>query len=167
MKRPFFALILAASPALAAPFASVDAIDDAVVRFTGVPAGSPGGAAQGIDKRLKLSACGNPLALGWYGARRDTVVVQCPDTGGWRLFVPLLQGAANAPQGAPAVLRGEGVTIAVTGPGFSVSQPGQALESGAVGAWIRVKSSTSNAEPLRAQVARPGLVRIEIGNDLP
>ncbi len=167
MKRLTIALLLAASPAQAAPFADAEAIDLAVVGFTGTPVGTPGGPAQGVDKRLKLSACTNPLALGWYGARRDTVLVQCPDTGGWRLFVPLLQSAATAPQTGPAVLRGEGVTIAITGTGFSVTQPGQALESGPVGAWIRVKSTTSNAEPLRALVVRPGLVRIDLGNDLP
>jgi len=164
MKRLFAVLALAATPAHATPFTDPAAIDGAVAAFTDTPAGSPGGAAQGVDKRLKLAACGSSLALGWYGARRDTVVVQCPDAGGWRLFVPLLQSSSQA---ASAVLRGEGVTISVTGTGFSVTQPGQALESGPVGAWIRVKSTSSAAEPMRAQVVRPGLVRVDLGNDLP
>lgn len=158
-------LLLAAAPVRAAPFADPAEIDAAVVRFTGMPLGSPGGAAQGVDRRVKLPACSAPLALGWYGARRDAVLVQCPDEPGWRIFVPLLVTQSLGAQ--PAILRGEAVSIAITGDGFSVSQPGEALESGAVGAWIRVKSSTSKADPLRARVVRPGLVRVELGNDLP
>lgn len=156
-------------PAIAAPapvrYADPDALDAAVVRFTGVPTGSPGGAAHGVDRRLKLAECRTPLALGWYGARRDTVLLQCPDAPGWRLFVPLLQ--VEGPSAAPAILRGEAVTITVAGAGFSVSQPGEALENGAPGAWIRVKSAISGTDPLRAQVVRPGLVRVQLGNDLP
>jgi flagella basal body P-ring formation protein FlgA len=159
---PLVLLMLAASPAAAAPFADPAEIDAAVVRFTGLPLGSPGGPAQGVDRRVKLSACQSPLALGWYGARRDAVLVQCPDTAGWRIFVPVLVTQALGAQ--PAVLRGEGVSISIAGEGFTVSQPGEALESGAVGAWIRVKSSNSKTDALRAQVVRPGLVRVDVGN---
>jgi len=51
-----------------------------------------------------------------------------------------------------------------------VTQPGEALEGGAVGAWIRVKSASSAADPLRARIVRPGLVRLDLatgGSDLP
>jgi flagella basal body P-ring formation protein FlgA len=159
---PLALIMLSASPVAAAPFTDPAEIDSAVVRFTGLPLGSPGGPAQGVDRRVKLSACQSPLALGWYGARRDAVLVQCPDVGGWRIFVPVLVTQAVGAQ--PAVLRGEGVSIAIAGEGFTVSQPGEALESGAVGAWIRVKSNTSKSDALRAQVVRPGMVRIDLGN---
>jgi len=169
---PFAALAAAASPVRAAPFAAPAEIDAAVVRFTGMPTGSPGGAAQEVDRRLRLAACAAPLALGWYGVRRDAVLVQCPDAPGWRIFVPVL--VTQALGEAPAVLRGEGVTIAIVGEGFTVSQPGEALEGGPVGGWIRVKSATYTpgpvSGPLRAQVVRPGLVRLDIGGsgtDLP
>ena len=162
-------LVVAAAPLSAAPpaasFADPAMIDGAVAQFAGAPVGTPGGAAQGIDRRLKLAACRNPLSLGWYGGRRDTVLVQCPDPGSWRLFVPLLRAAPTA--GGNAILRGEAVTIAIAGDGFSVSQPGHALEGGGVNDWIRVKTSAANAEPLRARVVRPGLVRLDLGSDLP
>lgn len=169
---PFAPLLLAvaATPVAAAPgapFTDPAQIDGAVMQFTGVPVGAPGGAAQGVDRRLKLAACRNPLSLGWYGGRRDTVVVQCPDPGSWRLFVPLLQSAASGKSGASAVVRGEAVTIAVQGAGFSVSQPGEALDSGAVNDWIRVKPAAAGAQALRARIVRPGLVAVDLGSDLP
>jgi flagella basal body P-ring formation protein FlgA len=80
--------------------------------------------------------------------------------------VPLLQTAAG-PADAPAVLRGETVTIAIEGEGFSVTQPGEALDAGPVNAWIRVKSTSGNAEAMRARIVRPGLVKVDLGSDLP
>ncbi|MBC2665625.1 flagella basal body P-ring formation protein FlgA [Novosphingobium flavum] len=161
---PIAALLFAAATAFADPAA----IDQTVAEFTGAPLGTPGGAAQGVDRRLKLAACRNPLSLGWYAGRRDTVLVQCPDAAGWRLFVPLLQNALAPAQAAPAILRGEAVTILISGEGFTVFQPGQALDGGAVGSWIRVKNAASaGAEPVRARIVRPGLVRLDLGTDLP
>lgn len=156
-------LLGAAPAAVAAPFADPALIDAAVAQFTGAPLGTAGGAAQPVDRRLRLNACTNPLSVGWYGGRRDTVLVQCPDVGSWRLFVPLLQVAGAAE--APAVLRGEAVTIAVSGPGFSVSQPGEALDGGAVGAWIRVKAAGNGGQAMRARIVRPGLVEVQLGDD--
>jgi flagella basal body P-ring formation protein FlgA len=156
-------LAVLATTAGAAAFTDPNEIDLAVVRFTGMPLGSPGGPAQGVDRRVRLTACQSPLALGWYGARRDAVLVQCPDAAGWRIFVPILMTQAVGSQ--PAILRGESVNISIAGDGFTVSQPGEALESGPVGAWIRVKSSTSKTDSVRARVVRPGLVRIDMDGD--
>lgn len=156
-------LFFVASAAQAAPFADPAAIDVAVAQFTGAPMGQTGGAAQPVDRRLRLSPCANPLSIGWYGGRRDTVLVQCPDIGSWRLFVPLLQ--TSGPAAAPDVLRGETVTITVSGAGFSVSQPGEAMDGGAVGAWIRVRSASNGGQPMRARIVRPGLVEVPIGGD--
>ena len=89
--------------------------------------------------------------------RRDTVVVECPDAGGWRLFVPV---AALASASSPAISRGDAVTVAVSGRGFAVAQPGEALESGGIGGWIRVKTTTG--QPMRAQVVRPGMVSVPL-----
>lgn len=165
MKLPLFALplLFGAMPAVAAPFADPVTIDGAVAQFTGMPLGSPGGAAQPVDRRLRLNACANPLSVGWYAGRRDTVLVQCPDPGSWRLFVPLLVSAGAE---TPAVLRGESVTVAVTGAGFSISQPGEAMDSGPVGAWIQVKPAAgANQQPVRARIVRPGLVEVDLGDD--
>lgn len=152
--------------ATAAPFADLAAIDRQVAQFTGSVIGQPGGAAEPVDRRLRLRPCGSPLSLAWRGARRDTVIVQCPDAGAWRLFVPVA-GAAPAEAALPAVARGDAVTIAVNGEGFSVSQPGEAMEAGAVGAWIKVRAVRAQRryganDTMQAQVVRPGLVAVPI-----
>ena len=51
--------------------------------------------------------------------------------------------------------------MALTGDGFSVSQPAEALESGAVGAWIKVRTQ-AKADPVQARVVRPGLVEVPV-----
>lgn len=151
-----------ATPALAqSALADLAEIDRAVARFTGVPTGAPGGAAMSVDRRLRLAPCRVPLALGWYGTRRDMVEVTCPVAGGWRLYVPLA-GMAAAASAAPLVARGDAVTITVGGEGFAVSQPGEALEAGGEGEWIKVRGVGPKAPVLRARVLRPGLVGIEL-----
>lgn len=149
------ALILAA----AAPFADLAAIDRQVAQFTGAPVGAEGGATLPLDRRLRLRPCNSPIALTWRGDRRNTVIAECPDAGGWRLFVPV-RGGASSTAASPAINRGDAVTIAVTGEGFALSQPGEALEGGAVGAWVRVRAAGGKGNPMRAQVVRPGLVTL-------
>ena len=153
-------LLLAPLPAQAAPLADLAMIDTAVAAFTGQQIGVLGGAAQPVDRRLRLAACQAPLALSWYGAAQTSVLVTCPDVGGWRVFVPVKEAQRAAPS-AIAVARGEGVTVTVAGDGFSVSQPGEALDAGAVGTWIRVRTA-AKADPLRARIVRPGLVELPV-----
>jgi flagella basal body P-ring formation protein FlgA len=158
-----FALSLAAwTPAVtAAEFIDPAAIDREVAAVTGTAAGGIGGATP-IDRRLRLARCAAPLVLTWRGDRHDTVLVQCPDSGGWHLFVPV-HNLAGPLSGVAAVSRGEEVTVAITGDGFTVSQSGEALESGVVGDWIRVnpvKDAKAPNEPIRAQIVRPGLVAV-------
>lgn len=155
------ALIFAA----ATPFADLDAVDRQVAEFTGAAIGQTGGAIGPLDRRLRLNPCYSPLALSWRTQQRSSVVVQCPDAGGWRLFVPVKAAAPQQPA-LPAVNRGDAVTIAVSGAGFSVSQPGEALDAGPVGAWIRVRAVNGTRrfsnDTLRAQIIRPGLVGIPL-----
>lgn len=168
-KSCLFALLLAAPAFAQASHADLAAIDRAVAQFTGAAQGQPGGAVLPLDRRLRLAPCAAPLALGWYGARQDTVEVACPVAGGWKLYVPLV-GSAKTATGAPAapaqsafaITRGDSVTITVRGEGFAVSQPGQALESGALGAWIKVRGLGQGAQVLRGRVLRPGLVGMEL-----
>lgn len=152
-----------AGPAQAqfAPFHDLVAIDRAVAAFTGAGIGEPGGATLPVDRRLRLAACRSALSLDWQGSRQDTVIVQCPDAGGWRLFVAVSGNARQAAAAPPAVARGESVTIAVAGEGFSVAQAGEAMDSGALGSWIRVRTST-RATPMRARIERPGLVVVPV-----
>ncbi|MBU6266150.1 MAG: flagella basal body P-ring formation protein FlgA [Sphingomonadales bacterium] len=157
------ALVGLAPAASAAPFASLDQIDYAVAGFTGAGIGQPGGATLPLDRRLRLGACRAPLALSWRTDRHDAVLVQCPDPGAWHLFVPV-QAQPQASAG-PAILRGEAVNVLVAGDGFSVSQPGEAMESGAIGAWIRVrtvKDGSAKGEPIRARIVRPGLAEVPV-----
>lgn len=146
-------LLAAAMPACAEPLADLGAIDRAVADFAGA-------SALPVDRRLRLVACTQPLALRWYGAWQDTVEVACAMPGGWKLFVPL--GGISAPPAAPAVMRGDAVTVTAGDASFTVSQPGEALESGPVGAWIKVRTASAGSAPLRARVIRPGLVGIEL-----
>ncbi|MBS0481430.1 MAG: flagella basal body P-ring formation protein FlgA [Proteobacteria bacterium] len=151
-------LLLGPVPAIAQPLADLAAIDRAVADFAG-QAGVP------VDRRLRLAACARPLALRWYGTRQDTVEIGCPAPGGWKLFVSL-GGAQTAQQTGqqtgPAVMRGDAVTIIAGDGSFTVSQPGEALESAAIGAWVKVRPASGGAAPLRARVIRPGLVGIEL-----
>ncbi|MFO1255793.1 MAG: flagella basal body P-ring formation protein FlgA [Sphingomonadaceae bacterium] len=156
---PFAALALS-GPAFAQTHADLAEVDRAVAAFTGVPQGQPGGAALPVDRRLRLAPCRVPLATGWYGTRQDTVEVSCAAPG-WKLYVPLA-GAGRAEAAAAAVTRGDAVSIAISGEGFTVAQSGEALESGAVGAWIKVRTVNPAAPALRARVIRPGLVGIDL-----
>lgn len=148
----------------ASPFADLLAIDREVADFTGKAIGQSGGAMMPVDRRLRLNACSSPLALSWRTSRRDAVLVQCPDPGSWRVFVPVCM-AENAPS---AIARGDAVTIAVVGDGFAVSQPGEALDAGAVGDWIRVRTLRSGTgayaqtDAVRARITRPGEVEVEL-----
>lgn len=149
------------SPALAQTFADLDAVDHAVAQFTGVPQGSPGGAALPVDRRLRLNPCRVPLALSWRGGQRDTVEVACPVAGGWKLYVPIL-GAPVATAATNAIERGDAISVIVSGDGFAVSQAGEALEGGPVGGWIKVRTVNPGAPVLRAKVLRPGVVGIDL-----
>lgn len=158
------AALAIALPAAAAGFADHAAIDLEIARFTGASIGVPGGARLPVDRRLKLARCAGPLALEWYGQRRDTVLVRCPDAGGWRIYVPVEGGTAPAARQEAAVAKGENVSITVRGQGFTLSRSGEALDGGAVGQWIRVRpAGNAKADPVRARVLRPGAV----GMDLP
>jgi flagella basal body P-ring formation protein FlgA len=168
---PFAAIICTPLAALAAAsatqtgetaaFTDPGEIDRAVSEFTGAAIGEVGGARVPADRRLRLAACSNPLQVAWHGRNRATVQVECPGAQSWRIFVATL-APAQAPQSAPAVDRGDPVTIVIRGRGFTVQQTGEATESGAIGDWIGIRT-TSRGEPIRARIERPGLAVIPGG----
>lgn len=173
MARRLAALTLTLSIAASAPAgaqtirASTDpgAIDRAVTAFTGAAIGAPGGARMASDPRLQLAPCAAPLAVSWHTAARSAVAVECPGPTPWRVFVAISpsQAAAAAPRPAtPAVKRGDALTVVVRGRGFSVQQPGEAMEAGAVGEWIEVRTSRKG-QALRALIERPGLAVVPAG----
>ncbi len=155
--------LLCSIPAMAQPpgYHDLTTVDAAVAAFTGAGAGQPGGAVMPVDRRLRLAPCYSPLVASWYGNGQDNVMVRCPDPGGWRLFVATSGNTRQDSAALPAVARGEAVTIAVAGDGFAVSQPGEAMEAGPVGGWIRVRTS-AKAVPIRARIERPGLVIVPV-----
>ncbi|MEQ1498605.1 MAG: flagella basal body P-ring formation protein FlgA [Novosphingobium sp.] len=163
MIRPFAALLSVgiAAPALAQATADLTAVDRAVAQFTGAAQGQPGGAAMPVDRRLRLAPCRAPLALGWHGLRRERVEVICPMAGGWKLYVPI-SGSGPALAQADVISRGDAVSVIVMGDGFAVSQGGEALESGPIGSWIKVRTQTPGSPVLRAKVLRPGAVGIDL-----
>lgn len=140
------------------------AIDRAVAAFTGAAIGTPGGARMASDPRLQLAPCGGPLAVSWHTPARTAVAVECPGPTAWRVFVAisLAPGVAPASRPAPAVKRGDAITIMVRGRGFTVQQPGEAMEAGAVGDWIEVRTARK-AQALRARIERPGLAVVPAG----
>jgi flagella basal body P-ring formation protein FlgA len=136
-------------------------IDRVVAQFTGAAIGATGGARQPADRRLRLAPCSQPLFASWHGQAQTTVSVECPDPGGWRIFVATLspQTPASQEQAERAVKRGDPITVVVRGRGFSVQQAGEALDNGAIGDWIGVRTSR-RGEPVRARIERPGLAII-------
>lgn len=58
-----------------------------------------------------------------------------------------------------AVLRGQTVTLEMTGPGYVITTAARALADGEVGAMIRVQA-VATGRTLEARVMRDGLVRI-------
>jgi len=117
-----------------------------------------GQAAPPVDRRLRLARCAAPLALNWYGADQAAVQVRCSVPGGWTLYVPLRSAATAA---APLVQRGDAVLIQVRGDGWAVSQPGEALEAGPAGSWIKVRGLAPKAPILRGKVLGAGVVGLE------
>ena len=145
-------LLALAGPALAQPETDLADLDRQVSAFVGAP-------TLPVDRRLRLARCAAPLALSWYGAGQGAVQVRCPLAGGWTLYVPLAKADAAE---APAVRRGDAVTISIGGEGFAISQPGEALEAGAQGAWIKVRGLAAKAPILRGRVLSPGVVGVEL-----
>jgi flagellar basal body P-ring formation protein FlgA len=154
----------AASAQTIAASTSPAAIDRAVAAFTGAAIGTPGGARMASDSRLQLAPCTAPLAVSWHTPARTAVAVECPGPTPWRVFVAITPapGSAPAARPAPAVKRGDAITILVRGRGFSVQQPGEAMEAGALGDWIEVRTSRK-AQGVRARIERPGLVVVPAG----
>lgn len=168
MRTPACLLLLSAPACLAAqpPIADPATLDRVVEQFTGVPVGQPGGAREPVDRRLRLRPCGaSPQAI-WHGAPGRTVMLTCPEGSGWRIYVNLLPTSATASAAAsaaaqPAVKRGESLTVVVRGQGFAIRRSAEALQGGAVGDWIAVRTGPTS-DPIRARLIQPGLAEVAL-----
>lgn len=162
MLTPVLSPVFGQTP-LRQAFTDPSEIDRAVMRFTGAPAGTIGGARTTADRRLRLAHCPAPLMTSWHGQPGQTVRVECPEADGWRIFVVIRAApqAAKAAKPVNVVKRGDPVTVAVRGRGFAVQQSGEAMDSGAVGDWIAVRM-VRRGEPIRARIVRPGFAVIPV-----
>lgn len=144
-------LIFLASPAYSQAFEDVEALRNVVSTQTGVDA-----ASVTIDQRLKLKKCpATPLIE---APVMGAVAVRCPSLG-WRIRVPIATLDTSRAVSAPLVRRGDTVEVVAVGPGYSVSSSGTAMEEGAKGAAVRVKTGNASV-PVTATVLDVGRVVI-------
>ncbi len=145
-----------AEPAI--PMEDLAALDARVADVTGVPMGQPGGAAGKLDVRMRLARCPERAVID--APQMDAVAIRCPSVG-WRIRVPLVAASRRLPDAAaaPLVRRGDVVELIYEGEGFAATAPGTAMDDGAAGATIRVKTLTA-AAPVTAMVSSTGEVRI-------
>ena len=120
-----YALALAATQ-----FEDLDQLD----RDVGVAAAAIGGAAQPIDRRLRLVHCVQGVQV---TSEPRALAVRCP--GGWRLRVPLSIAPVPAVAQTIVVRRGDPLTVVSGGDGFRVETGATASEDGALGATIRAR----------------------------
>jgi flagellar basal body P-ring formation protein FlgA len=148
--------LLGATSLAAQQMEDVGALDAQIAATTGAEIGAPGGAAQPVDRRLKLARCSEALDVA--PSPFGDAIVRCKSLG-WRIRVPLVQGAQGIASGEMLVKRGESVDLVIGGNGFEVSVAATALEDGGLGKPIRVKTPTA-AAAIVATVYSRGVVRI-------
>jgi flagella basal body P-ring formation protein FlgA len=156
----FVALATGAATAQAQSFENLEGIERQVAAFAEGDPANPASTLIPVDRRLRLSACAAALELAWPGTRRDSVLVRCPQPGGWKIYVRLLASSTARAAATPVVMRGDSVTVTLRGPGFSVSQSGEAMDAGAVNSWVRVRVGKDGE--MRARVLRPGVVGMNL-----
>lgn len=148
-------------------FQDLDSLDRRIAQFTGAGIGEPGGAIHPLDRRLKLRRCGEAVEIAWRRTEQRAVALHCPEPDGWRLYVAIKPAVqANGTAQEAVINRGDSVVITVAGSGFSLTRPAEALESGAVGEWIRIRPASADrrqSEVLRARVMGAGSVTLPAG----
>jgi flagella basal body P-ring formation protein FlgA len=147
-----FAPVLLTLPAAAHAqgFQDLNALETQVTAALGAGIGEPGGPANPIDRRLKLSPCPAPVII--EPPALGAVAVRCKEIG-WRIRVPLnaAPAAAAVQQGwgptpaaahaAPIIKRGDQIELTADTGTFSVSTVAIAEQDGAPGDHIRVRST--------------------------
>lgn len=177
-------LVLACAPAWLATaraegqgLQALQAIRDAAVAALGADATAQAMVAPG----LRLAACSQALVATGSGAA--TAEVRCPDTPGWRLFVPVRRKAPSrtrAPQGgaapataaatagtapagsaAPAVTvkRGDPVVLRAAIGGIEIRMGGRALGPALAGGLVNVENESSH-RIVRGRLGPDGTVEV-------
>lgn len=167
-------LLAIATPAAAAPFQNLDALEARLINALGAGIGEPGGPASPIDRRMKLATCTQPVTID--PPVMGAVALRCP-TVGWRIRVPIqrLQGTATVSAAAysaaapmpvraePVVRRGDPVELIADAGGFTVSVSATAQEDGVPGKRIRVKTEQDGkpqGQIVFAEVVEMGRVKL-------
>lgn len=142
----FYYFIAAAVAATPSAYEDLEILDERVALVaTG---------AQPVDARLKLAVCPDePIIAPPVGG---AIVVRC-EAKGWRIRVPVRSQSQAAGQAQMLVRKGEMVECIDSGAGFAVSTLMVAMEDGAIGQAIRVKSPTSKAA-ITATISARGVV---------
>jgi flagellar basal body P-ring formation protein FlgA len=112
--------------------------------------------AHPIDPRLKLARCPEKAIIA--PPIGGAVVVRCLALG-WRILVPLTQSALSVQPKELRIHKGDAIELIIDSEGFEVSAPAIAMQDGAIGDNVRVKTLTA-AVILTGTVTRHGTVRI-------
>lgn len=157
-----FASLLVLSSSFACPYAASAnewhdhaVINQAVKAFVEAE-GLDQAAIEPIDPRLRLTECGEPLRIVWYGKSRSAVSVECGAI--WRVFVPVARTAPQTSKPEAVVSRGQQVRVRAGSSGFSVVRRGIALQEGAAGERIhvRIDDGTRSVSRVSATVGANG-----------
>jgi flagellar basal body P-ring formation protein FlgA len=141
--------LLANAPAHSPVLEDIDALDQRLALASG-------GKAVPLDRRLRLVKCPQSVALDTSSA--DQIIAHCASLG-WRIRV-LMGGLIEAKTVTrPVITRGDSVEITYEGDDFDASSSGVALDSGAKGEAIRVKTDTASGT-LSAVIVGAGQVQI-------
>lgn len=115
-----------------------------------------GAVVKPIDRRLRLTKC--PEAVTMTSPRSDQVLVACPSLG-WKIPVQLVSSPFSIDGHQIIVEKGELVQLSAHGSGFSVSRSAVALQSGAIGTFIRVRISDGQ-QTMLARITGVGKVAV-------
>lgn len=118
-----------------------------------------------IAPGLRLPACRQPLAAS--ASSPSVADVRCPDSPGWRLFVPLRLGAQAGPpraagetlESAVMVKRGDPVVLRASIGGTEVRMGGKALGQARAGGTLNVENDSSH-RIIRGRLAADGTVEV-------
>lgn len=156
------ALLFACACAHGQDLQPLQPIRDAALAALGADASARAMVAPG----LRLGACSQPLVATPSGAARAEV--RCPDTPGWRLYVPVrpaagtaarAPAAAESPGPAVNVKRGDPVVLRAGIGGAEIRMAGRALGQARAGDILNVENDSSH-RIIRGRLAADGSVEV-------
>lgn len=186
---PLLAALIAWLPTAWFATANADGFQSAEsIRAAALAALPVDGAQATVDARLRMPACEQSLQAAANGPA--SVAVRCADNPGWQLYVPvrLPDGASAVQDGAavttglrplkgrrlqpasafapvqtqaPAVQRGDPVTLVSRAGGMEVRMAGRVLGAAPIGGTVSVEN-TGSRRIIRGRVAAPGVVEVNL-----